>query len=68
MAPMAMAPSKPVQIYDPAATITIDWLINASDTDDKCPASIHGSVGQDNYEPVIRIAFNKITLFTLITL
>ena len=29
-----------VQIYDPAATITYDRLINASDTDNKCPASI----------------------------
>ena len=45
MAPMAMAPSKPVQTYDPAATITIDRPINASDTDVKCPASIRGSVG-----------------------
>ena len=40
-----MAPSKPFQTYDPAATITIDRPINASDTDVKCPASIHGSVG-----------------------
>ena len=34
-----------VQIYNPAATITYDLLINSSDID--------GSVEQDNYEPVI---------------
>ena len=57
MAPMAMAPSKHVRTYDPADTITIDRLINASDTDNKCPASIHGSVGQDNCEPVTKNSF-----------
>ena len=49
-----MAPSKSNQTSNPVFAITIDWSINASDTNVKCPLYIRGSVEQDKYEAVVK--------------
>ena len=55
MARIAMAPSKPFKSTT---------LLPHHHRHRHHPRPYHGSVGQDNYEPVIRKAFNEITLFT----